>query len=355
MQQPGQSPAVREAVRASLQSDPVAADLRCSLFVSAAQSYKRDSVLRPFPPRYVSGENKDFDALMRHKMKIPDSLWSLKKPRPFLRNSRGVTPLSWTNFPLPFTNYSLLIIPTYDVASSLCSPPHCGCCRIIQLADVSSIPSVRDVVRLGPGEGEAQLGLVHWVLSSKNFTVKTLQREEYVRIQELAEPEGRCVPAPDFLFELQYCDQVNARFEETRGDRDLIYAFHGSRLENFHSILHNGLHCHLNKARTSLFGEGTYLTSDLSLALLYSPHGNGWHESLLGPVLSCIAVCEIIDHPDVKCQVKKKDSERIDRRRARVRNSEGGDVPQKYFVVTNNQLLRVKYLLVYSEKQHRRR
>ncbi|XP_006628865.1 protein mono-ADP-ribosyltransferase PARP16 [Lepisosteus oculatus] len=284
MQQPGQSPAVREAVRASLQSDPVAADLRCSLFVSAAQSYKRDSVLRPFPPRYVSGENKDFDAL---------------------------------------------------------------------LADVSSIPSVRDVARLGPGEGEAQLGLVHWVLSSKNFTVKTLQREEFVRIQELAEPEGRCVPAPDFLFELQYCDQVNARFQETRGDRDLIYAFHGSRLENFHSILHNGLHCHLNK--TSLFGEGTYLTSDLSLALLYSPHGNGWHESLLGPVLSCIAVCEIIDHPDVKCQVKKKDSERIDRRRARVRNSEGGDVPQKYFVVTNNQLLRVKYLLVYSEKQHRRR
>lgn len=48
------------------------------------------------------------------------------------------------------------------------------------------------------------------------------------------------------------------------------------------------------------------------------------------------------------------DSEEIDRKRARVRNSEGGDVPQKYFVVTNNQLLRVKYLLVYSQKQHRR-
>lgn len=48
------------------------------------------------------------------------------------------------------------------------------------------------------------------------------------------------------------------------------------------------------------------------------------------------------------------DSEEIDRKRARVKNSEGGDVPQKYFVVTNNQLLRVKYLLVYSQKQHRR-
>ncbi|XP_024088699.1 protein mono-ADP-ribosyltransferase PARP16 isoform X8 [Pongo pygmaeus] len=105
---------------------------------------------------------------------------------------------------------------------------------------------------------------------------------------------------------------------------------------------------------TSLFGEGTYLTSDLSLALIYSPHGHGWQHSLLGPILSCVAVCEVIDHPDVKCQTKKKDSKEIDRRRARIKHSEGGDIPPKYFVVTNNQLLRVKYLLVYSQKPPKR-
>ncbi|XP_059553905.1 protein mono-ADP-ribosyltransferase PARP16 isoform X4 [Myotis daubentonii] len=108
------------------------------------------------------------------------------------------------------------------------------------------------------------------------------------------------------------------------------------------------------EALTSLFGEGTYLTSDLSLALIYSPHGYGWQRSLLGPILSCVAVCEVIDHPDVKCQTKKKDSKEIDRRRARIKHSEGGDIPPKYFVVTNNQLLRVKYLLVYSQKQAKR-
>ncbi|XP_057578853.1 protein mono-ADP-ribosyltransferase PARP16 isoform X5 [Hippopotamus amphibius kiboko] len=108
------------------------------------------------------------------------------------------------------------------------------------------------------------------------------------------------------------------------------------------------------EALTSLFGEGTYLTSDLSLALIYSPHGHGWQRSLLGPILSCVAMCEVIDHPDVKCQTKKKDSKEIDRRRARIKHSEGGDIPPKYFVVTNNQLLRVKYLLVYSQKQPKR-
>lgn len=44
--------------------DPLAADLRCSLFAAALQSYKRDSALRPFPGRYAGGETKDFEGLV---------------------------------------------------------------------------------------------------------------------------------------------------------------------------------------------------------------------------------------------------------------------------------------------------
>ncbi|XP_021262467.1 mono [ADP-ribose] polymerase PARP16 [Numida meleagris] len=278
-------PCPGEAVREAVRRDPLGAELRCSLFAAALQSYRRDSALRPFPSRYggTDAASKDFEAL---------------------------------------------------------------------LADTKALPSLKELLGADPSTEKRTWDLLSWILSSKIFTIQSIKKQEYEKIQELTGMSGAAVPAPDFLFEVTYCDQVNAKFAETRGERDLIHAFHGSRLENFHSILHNGLHCHLN--RTSLFGEGTYLTSDLSLALLYSPHGLGWQRSTLGSVLSCVAVCEIIDHPDVKCQVKKKDSEEIDRKRARVKNSEGGDVPQKYFVVTNNQLLRVKYLLVYSQKQHRR-
>ncbi|KAM7010336.1 protein mono-ADP-ribosyltransferase PARP16 [Ammospiza nelsoni] len=284
MSAPGPGPGeaalgAREAAR----RDPLAADLRCSLFAAALQSYKRDSALRPFPGRYASGDSKDFEGL---------------------------------------------------------------------LADTKALPSLKELLESVPNTDTRTWELFSWILSSKVFMIQSTKKQEYEKIQELTGMSGAAVPAPDYLFEVMYCDQMNTKFAETKGERDLIYAFHGSRLENFHSILHHGLHCHLN--RTSLFGEGTYLTSDLSLALLYSPHSLGWQRSALGSVLSCVAVCEIIDHPDVKCQVKKKDSEEIDRKRARVKNSEGGDVPQKYFVVTNNQLLRVKYLLVYSQKQHRR-
>ncbi|CAH2274432.1 mono [ADP-ribose] polymerase PARP16 [Pelobates cultripes] len=264
--------------------DPLAADLKCSLFASALKSYKRDSVLRPFPPFYTIDQLKDFDAL---------------------------------------------------------------------IADTNGLPCLRDIIQRKTGWDKKSIELLSWILSEKIFTIKSVNKNKYEEIGALLGSPSLALPTPDFLFEIEYCEKLNAKFQEIRGERDLMYALHGSRLENFHSILHNGLHCHLNK--TSLFGEGTYLTSDLSLALLYSPHGHGWCHSILGPVLSCVAVCEMIDHPDVKCQAKKKDSCEIDRKRARARNSEGGDVPQKYFVVTNNQLLRVKYLLVYSQKQPKRR
>lgn len=75
MQSPLPPEAVRELVRSCLHRDPVAADLRCSLFVAAAQSYKRDSLLRPFPPRYSRADIKDFDELVREKIwfKAPNS------------------------------------------------------------------------------------------------------------------------------------------------------------------------------------------------------------------------------------------------------------------------------------------
>lgn len=57
-------PAGWAAVREAVDRDMLAADLRCSLFASALQSYKRDSVLRPFPASYARHDCKDFEALV---------------------------------------------------------------------------------------------------------------------------------------------------------------------------------------------------------------------------------------------------------------------------------------------------
>ena len=38
------------------------------------------------------------------------------------------------------------------------------------------------------------------------------------------------------------------------------------------------------------------------------------------------------------------------RSRAHVRGSLGGEIPEKYYVVRNNEMMRIKYILVYAEK-----
>lgn len=65
MQAPNANDAApEERLRETLQADVLAADLKCSFFLSALQSYKRDSVLRPFPGFYATEDVKDFEALV---------------------------------------------------------------------------------------------------------------------------------------------------------------------------------------------------------------------------------------------------------------------------------------------------
>ena len=55
----------RDRVLARLKFDPIAADTRLSLFVAACESYRHDSILRPFPPFYVKEDGrKDIEGLV---------------------------------------------------------------------------------------------------------------------------------------------------------------------------------------------------------------------------------------------------------------------------------------------------
>ncbi|XP_013406038.1 mono [ADP-ribose] polymerase PARP16 [Lingula anatina] len=267
---------------AKVREDPLAADMHWSLFMSALQSYRHDTVLRPFPPKFQeeNSDEKDYKALTKLANQVPN---------------------------------------------------------IEALAAESQVD-------------DDTLQLLSWAVLERNFHLKTCDKTMYQTIQTKA---GQIVPvpAPNYIFEVEYNQMCNEKFEKICQGRDLIYAYHGSRVENFHSILNLGLHSHMNK--TSLFGEGTYLSSELSVSIVYSPAGQLWESSMLGSGASIIALCEIIDDPTVKCQVKG-DKEESGKARRRVKGSMGGDVPEKYYVVQNNEMLRVKYLLVYVNKQFTR-
>lgn len=58
---------------------------------------------------------------------------------------------------------------------------------------------------------------------------------------------------------------------------------------------------------------------------------------------SIVAACEIINHPDVRCSVPGREHATN-----KTGTSIGGNVPDKYYVVTNNEHVRVKHILIFE-------
>ena len=154
------------------------------------------------------------------------------------------------------------------------------------------------------------------------------------------------IPEPNYIFEIKYSDEKNRKFESLKGENTISHAFHGSRFENFYSILNIGLLSHFNK--TSAFGEGTYLSQEPSVSLHYSPSCKTWDNSGLGQRMSCMIVCEVILDP-VHVIIDKKKFDGVNKTKAEIA-LKNTDIPEKYFIVQNNEYVRAKYVLLYAEK-----
>lgn len=205
-----------------------------------------------------------------------------------------------------------------------------------------SLPSLKDFCENPDQFSSDEALLLKWIIMGKKFEIESCKEKSFQELQDKT-GEASFSLQPSHVFEVKYRNsQSCAKFDDLAQNYDIKYGYHGSRLDNFHSILHNGLQVHMTK--NALFGEGIYLSEDLSVTMPYTMSGEVWKHSGLGEQLSCVAVCEILNHPLVKCKVEEK-------ARARAKDSVGGDVPEKYFVVTNSDLVRLKYVLVYARNK----
>eukprot|EP01023_Acetabularia_acetabulum_P063917 TRINITY_DN8124_c0_g1_i2.p1 TRINITY_DN8124_c0_g1~~TRINITY_DN8124_c0_g1_i2.p1 ORF type:complete len:229 (+),score=11.45 TRINITY_DN8124_c0_g1_i2:215-901(+) len=120
------------------------------------------------------------------------------------------------------------------------------------------------------------------------------------------------------------------RSVEQGNSRQYILAFHGTALENLHSILHNGGLCQQShnsrlKRHGSAFGEGIYLSTHLATAFSFTQPNDGYKGSKLGERLRCVLVCYV--NPQ-----------------ATTRNT-----PDKYILVKDGSQVELAYLLLYKE------
>ena len=144
-------------------------------------------------------------------------------------------------------------------------------------AALAILPSLKDVKR-GLKENDKILSvrllkLLLWVFG-KGLRLRCLSKTEADQVMLLPGRESvpsskSSHPQPQVVLEVHGPGLAN--WEERVGNEPNLWAFHGSRLDNFHSILNFGLQQH--RTKVSLFGEGIYLARDLGVCLAYSHRG----------------------------------------------------------------------------------
>lgn len=116
-----------------------------------------------------------------------------------------------------------------------------------------------------------------------------------------------------------------------------VVAYHGTRCENLHSIIHTGLQ---NLSGTKLqrtgaiFGNGIYLSTEYGLAFMFAEPSTGcWPQSTFGTRLRVQLVCEV----DM----------------AKSSTGTGGSasgLPDKYLLVQRADAIRLLYVLIFVDK-----
>ena len=73
---------------------------------------------------------------------------------------------------------------------------------------------------------------------------------------------------PDLVISVETSESKERKFYSQSDDLKTVYGFHGSKAENFYSILQHGLVNNLNKR--DVFGSGTYLSTEIAVALQFA-------------------------------------------------------------------------------------
>ncbi|XP_069384370.1 protein mono-ADP-ribosyltransferase PARP6-like isoform X2 [Paralichthys olivaceus] len=159
--------------------------------------------------------------------------------------------------------------------------------------------------------------LLQWILASNRSHIVKLPLNKQLKFMH----------TPHQFLLISNPPSKEARFQTARKLYGSTFAFHGSHIENWHSILRNGL---VNASYTKLqlhgaaYGKGIYLSPMSSVSFEYSEMGKGRHqitakEDLLKKYnrmnkvkqeeqarflqsrnLNCIALCEVITSKDLQ-------------------------------------------------------
>ena len=160
------------------------------------------------------------------------------------------------------------------------------------------------------------LPLLRWIISSSRAHLRSLKPRESI--------EG--FETPHQFVMLSASPEKEARFRDLYNKYGSLLAFHGSSTGKWFSILRIGLKNLSNTKLMStgaLYGPGIYLSKDVKISKDYSRCQLWWPKSMFGNHCCILAICEIINHPDLK-------------------------PPQPHYVISNEDWVITRFLIVYK-------
>jgi len=131
--------------------------------------------------------------------------------------------------------------------------------------------------------------VLRWLLASNRAHFVKLKKFE--RLEEMITPY-------QFKF-IMSAPEKEARFGQLKAEFGSFYVFHGSQVANWHSILRNGLKNSMWASEPGIFTAPNSGTS-AGYAVSYNGISPGyWDNSIFDGNITCMAMCEVIDHPTV--------------------------------------------------------
>ncbi|XP_024359246.1 uncharacterized protein [Physcomitrium patens] len=312
---------------------PEGSDFLVSAFVQALHSYRRSSVLTPFPSALFTTED-DF------------------KDKDFAAAAAAVQ-----SFP-----------PLQDILS--CWTCHVNGLSCGQSAKDDAAGSVQCLYSVGKMSLSA-LKLLDWILRYRHgiAVVQDPENDLSSLFPPASSPWARyrrgvaseACAVPDYVMKIQESNEDSWRtrastFESVKAEFGSFHAFHGTSAENLHSILRCGL---LNMSNSQLqrngciFGEGVYLSTDPGVAHSFCKAGTGWTHSFCGSRVRYVLVCEVAGKYTFRSDstALKTGSFAVQDypSTCREESSTSNSVPNTYVVVKNSDLVKIRYIFVYTE------
>ncbi|KAF8797821.1 hypothetical protein BYT27DRAFT_7204023 [Phlegmacium glaucopus] len=158
-----------------------------------------------------------------------------------------------------------------------------------------SKPKLKEI---DPNVLPAAWSILRWCVASCTAHIEAISSgEELIKNLDPSWRQFRLtVGAPDA--EAKFKTAINEAVQSNANAKvyPVIYAFHGSPLRNWHSIIRHGL-WYKTIAHGRAFGDGVYLAKDASTSMgYYATARASWQKSLTGPV-NCMALTEVVNLP----------------------------------------------------------